>query len=93
MSAIPSSKVAFRPTKSKLRIRENDRATQQQRWLANVRWQNKPDLLLGSENGRIYHIAHADCNRFSEIALQAKPAKIDADQKIPCVVSAVTNRA
>lgn len=26
----------------------------------------KPDLLVGSENGRIYHIAHDDCVAFSE---------------------------
>ncbi len=34
----------------------------------------KPDLLVGSENGRIYHIRHDDCIQFSADAIQAKPA-------------------
>ena len=33
-----------------------------------------PDLLVGSENGRIYHIAHEDCVEFSAQQIQARPA-------------------
>ncbi len=32
----------------------------------------KPDLLVGSENGRIYHVAHADCVSFSAEQTSAK---------------------
>lgn len=34
----------------------------------------KPDLLVGSENGRIYHIAHQDCVSFTKNQVAAKPA-------------------
>ncbi|MFK7820530.1 MAG: FG-GAP-like repeat-containing protein, partial [Planctomycetaceae bacterium] len=34
----------------------------------------KPDLLVGSENGRIYHIAHSDCVSFHADEIGAKPA-------------------
>lgn len=33
----------------------------------------KPDLLVGSENGRIYHIAHEDCVSYSGQDLEAAP--------------------
>lgn len=37
----------------------------------------KPDLLVGSENGRIYHIAHDDCIQFSEDQKRARqPAEV-----------------
>ena len=35
----------------------------------------KPDLLVGSENGRIYFIKHEDCNTFPADRLKARPAK------------------
>lgn len=34
-----------------------------------------PDLVVGSENGRIYHLAHADCLSYSPEQLRAVPAK------------------
>ncbi|MCR9296058.1 MAG: exo-alpha-sialidase [bacterium] len=34
-----------------------------------------PDLLVGSENGRIYHVNHRDCITFSEQQLQARAAR------------------
>lgn len=34
----------------------------------------KPDLLVGSENGRIYHTAHADCVQFSDEQKNASDA-------------------
>tara|TARA_R110002049_G_scaffold285698_4_gene467178 strand:+ start:383018 stop:385945 length:2928 start_codon:yes stop_codon:yes gene_type:complete len=37
-----------------------------------------PDLLIGSENGRIYHIAHADCVQFTAEEMNAtKPSESD----------------
>ena len=33
----------------------------------------KPDLVIGSENGRLYHIAHADCIQYSPEQIQAAP--------------------
>jgi predicted neuraminidase len=47
----------------------------------------KPDLLVGSENGRIYHIRHEDCIQFSDDAIQAKPATIPNQQRFPGLVS------
>ena len=46
----------------------------------------KPDLLVGSENGRIYHIAHDDCVSFDEKDLLARPAKKPAKQKFAGIV-------
>lgn len=42
----------------------------------------KPDLLVGSENGRIYHIAHDDCASFSDDQIKVKPPKSSADPRI-----------
>jgi predicted neuraminidase len=36
----------------------------------------QPDLLIGSENGRIYHIHHDDCVSFTDQKLTARPAKL-----------------
>ncbi len=46
----------------------------------------KPDLLVGSENGRIYHIAHADCVSFSEKQATASPAKKKSAPRFPGLV-------
>ena len=35
----------------------------------------KPDLLVGAENGRIYHIRHDDCIEFTDEQLKARPPK------------------
>ena len=35
----------------------------------------KPDLLVGAENGRIYHIKHDDCVKYSDEQLLARPPK------------------
>lgn len=43
----------------------------------------KPDLLVGSENGRIYHIEHADCVTFSAEKLKAAPAKKSQEEPMP----------
>ncbi|QDT04590.1 FG-GAP repeat protein [Rubripirellula lacrimiformis] len=43
----------------------------------------KPDLLVGSENGRIYHIAHDDCISYDEAQTSAKPAGKTAAKKFP----------
>ncbi len=47
----------------------------------------KPDLLVGSENGRIYHIRHDDCIQFNPKDLTAKPAETAAEQRFPGLVS------
>jgi len=46
----------------------------------------KPDLLVGSENGRIYHIAHADCVSFSDEQVTASPAKKSSAPRFPGLV-------
>ena len=43
----------------------------------------KPDLLVGAENGRIYHINHNDCIQYSGDQLQARPAKPKPEPKFP----------
>lgn len=50
----------------------------------------KLDLIVGSENGRIYHIHHDDCISFEPDQLagnvrfdRAKPAKVDPQEPIP----------
>ncbi|TWU16273.1 exo-alpha-sialidase [Allorhodopirellula heiligendammensis] len=43
----------------------------------------KPDLLVGSENGRIYHIAHDDCVEFSAEEIAATPAEAEAKTPFP----------
>ncbi len=47
----------------------------------------KPDLLVGAENGRIYHIAHDDCLAYSDEQLKARPAKPKPAAKFPGFVS------
>ena len=47
----------------------------------------KPDLLVGSENGRIYHIAHDDCVTYSDSQLKARPAKPKPEPRFPGFVS------
>ena len=47
----------------------------------------KPDLLVGAENGRIYHINHDDCVQFTPEQLKARaPKKIPAP-RFPGLVS------
>ena len=43
----------------------------------------KPDLLVGSENGRIYHIAHDDCITFTKQQMAAKPLSKPDAAKFP----------
>ncbi len=47
----------------------------------------KPDLLVGSENGRIYHIRHDDCITFDDQQLLAKPAPSAGDAPFPGWIS------
>lgn len=47
----------------------------------------KPDLLVGSENGRIYHIAHDDCIEFSTEQIAARAPKASAAPKFPGLIS------
>lgn len=46
----------------------------------------KPDLLVGSENGRIYHIQHDDCIQYSQDQLTARKAKAVAKPRFPGLV-------
>ncbi|MFK8112484.1 MAG: exo-alpha-sialidase [Rubripirellula sp.] len=46
----------------------------------------KPDLLVGSENGRIYHIKHDDCVSFSADQTEARSAKPVAAPRFPGLV-------
>ena len=47
----------------------------------------KPDLIVGSENGRLYFIKHEDCTRFTEEQMTARsPKKIPAP-RFPGLVS------
>ncbi len=46
----------------------------------------KPDLLIGSENGRIYYIAHDDCIQFSKDQITARPAKQKPTPRFPGLV-------
>jgi len=48
---------------------------------------SKPDLLVGSENGRIYYIAHDDCVSFTEEQITAKPAATLPEPRFPGFVS------
>lgn len=43
----------------------------------------KPDLLVGAENGRIYHIAHDDCIQYSAGQLKARAARPIAKAQFP----------
>ncbi|MGB7346413.1 MAG: exo-alpha-sialidase [Pirellulaceae bacterium] len=47
----------------------------------------KPDLLVGSENGRIYHILHDDCVSFTPEQVTAKPAKVVVDPRVNGLVN------
>ena len=47
----------------------------------------KPDLLVGAENGRIYHIYHNDCIQYSGDQLKARPPKPKPAPKFPGFVS------
>ncbi len=46
----------------------------------------KPDLLVGSENGRIYHIAHQDTVQFSAEQTTARPPSAPAPPRFPGLV-------
>ncbi|MEM7698676.1 MAG: exo-alpha-sialidase [Verrucomicrobiota bacterium] len=46
-----------------------------------------PDLIVGSENGRIYHIAHEDCIQFSESETTARAPAVKSEQRFPGLVS------
>ena len=43
----------------------------------------KPDLLVGSENGRIYHIKHDDCVTYDQQQLLARQPKQQAPARFP----------
>jgi len=45
-----------------------------------------PDLLVGSENGRIYHIAHDDCVSFTKTQMSARPADSPKAARFPGLV-------
>ena len=47
----------------------------------------KPDLLVGSENGRIYHIHHDDCVKFTAKQTVAEPARQPQPSRIPGLIS------
>ncbi|NND99578.1 MAG: hypothetical protein HKN47_19860, partial [Pirellulaceae bacterium] len=47
----------------------------------------KPDLLVGSENGRIYHIKHDDCVTYSDEQLQPRRPKKTPAPRFPGLVS------
>ena len=46
----------------------------------------KPDLLVGSENGRIYHIDHNDCVTFTTELLKAKQPAKASEPRLPGLV-------
>ena len=47
----------------------------------------KPDLLVGAENGRIYHIKHDDCIQYSGDQLKARPPKKVPAPRFPGLVT------
>ena len=47
----------------------------------------KPDLLVGSENGRIYFIKHEECVTFTEEQMEARPPKKIPAPRFPGLVS------
>jgi hypothetical protein len=47
----------------------------------------EPDLLVGSENGRIYHIQHSDCISFTADSLKARLPKPIPEPRFPGFVS------
>ncbi len=46
----------------------------------------RPDLLVGSENGRIYHCAHADCIGYPADQLQARQPAVPTAARFPGLV-------
>ena len=46
----------------------------------------KPDLLVGSENGRIYYLAHEDCVQFSAEQLEARAPMDEKGHKLAAMV-------
>lgn len=55
--------------------------------IADFDGDSKPDLLVGSENGRIYLINHADCVSFSADRLKAAPVKTAQEARFPGFVT------
>lgn len=49
-------------------------------------WDGKPDLLVGSENGRIYFIDHDDCVSFSKEQITAKAPTVLESPRVPGLV-------
>ncbi|MEP3480715.1 MAG: exo-alpha-sialidase [Fuerstiella sp.] len=47
----------------------------------------KPDLIVGSENGRIYHINHHDCLTYETHQLQARPPATAKKPRFPGFIS------
>ncbi|MCA9038010.1 MAG: exo-alpha-sialidase, partial [Planctomycetaceae bacterium] len=43
----------------------------------------KPDLLIGAENGRLYHILHDDCLSWTDSQLVAAPPREDSGGRFP----------
>lgn len=46
----------------------------------------KPDLIIGAENGRLYHIKHDDCIQFSENQLRAREPVLKEPPRFPGLV-------
>ena len=47
----------------------------------------QPDLLVGAENGRIYHIKHGDCSKYPEDALRARTPEEVPPPRFPGLVT------
>ncbi len=47
----------------------------------------KPDLVIGAEDGRIYHIRHDDCIAYPADQLKARPAKAKPEPRFPGFVT------
>ena len=47
----------------------------------------KPDLIVGSENGRLYFINHADCVKYPAADLEARPPKEAPRPRFPGLIS------
>ncbi len=47
----------------------------------------KPDLVVGAEDGRLYHIRHEDCIRYSDDAIRARPPREPEEARFPGLVS------
>ena len=46
----------------------------------------RPDLIVGAENGRIYHCAHSDCIQYSDEQTRAAPAEQAAEPRVKGLV-------